>query len=347
MQNFRAAVSAHLVATLTKPPHFLSANQQQWQEFLTPALTLADSGKRTRALLVAAGWQAAGNVELPVAAGTAVELYQLSALVHDDIIDAAATRRGKPAAHYAFRTIHREENLTGDPADYGNNAGLLLGDYLLSLAAAELENAESVSAAAFARGRRIFHEMTMETAYGQYLDMRAEHTSFAQDPALAIADSFQVLRHKSARYSVELPLQLGAALGGADDAFLTELGNIGRPLGEAFQLRDDELGIFGEPEVTGKPAGGDIAEGKRTVLIGLTRERVTGAELSFITAALGRELTDAELAQVRDIVHRSGAYAAHEELIAEREKAAHTQMRELGEFPILQQLMANLAARRS
>lgn len=347
MQNFRDAVSSRLLATLNEPPRFLPTDNPLRQEFLSPALSLADSGKRTRALLVAAGWEAAGATDLPIIAGTAVELYQLSALVHDDIIDAATMRRGKPAAHYQFRTTHSEADLTGDPTIFGDNTGLLLGDYLLSLAGVEMENSESVSPAAFARGRRIFHEMTLETAYGQYLDMRAEYTSLTQDPAAAITNSFQVLRHKSARYSVDLPLQLGAALAGADDAFLRQLAEIGLPLGEAFQLRDDELGIFGEPEITGKPAGGDIIEGKRTVLMGLTRQRATDSELQFIDQALGRELSDAEIAKIRDIVHHSGAFAAHEKLITEREQAAATALHELGDFPILQQLMEHLAVRRA
>ncbi|MFY9262881.1 MAG: polyprenyl synthetase family protein [Actinomycetaceae bacterium] len=347
-ENYRDAVSAQILRALDTSMPFLddSVAQQLAEDFLAPARALSGGGKRTRALLLAAGFEAIAGPEvpLPVHGGAAVELYQVSALVHDDIIDEARTRRGLPATHIAFATQHNQRQLLGNSHDFGVKAGLLLGDFLLSLAGLEIERAEAVNADASLKAREIFHAMTAETAFGQFMDMRAEFTALSKNTQSAIDNALVVLLHKSARYSVELPLLIGAALGGATAAQLTELSAVGRPLGEAFQLRDDELGIFGDPLVTGKPAGGDLAEGKRTVLLALTRSHASADDVQAIDNMLGRPLTDEDVRQARQIIRDSGAFAAHEHMINEREDAAVSAL--TFDAPLLKELMDALSGRK-
>ena len=351
ISEYRDVVTARIRAAVDEGAarFTLPGDAEHMVEFIAPARSLLDGGKRTRAMLVAAGWRAVTHDPLPVHAGAAVELYQVSALVHDDLIDESPTRRGVAAAHKAFEESHVAENYSGKAAAYGEKSSVLLGDYLLSLAAVEIELAEYRDFESGARGRRIFHEMTAETAFGQFLDTRAEFVPLNDDGDAALADALAVVRHKSARYSVEVPLMLGAALAGADDDMLAKLSAIGQPLGEAFQLRDDELGIFGNPDVTGKPAGGDIAEGKRTALHALTRSLNTGADLELVDDVHGRELSAAEIAEVRRLVVDSGAYLAHEAMIFERENAAREALRSanLLDSTILDSVMERLSARRS
>lgn len=348
MHDFRSAVSARISEVLTTRAPFIddAIAEAAWKEFVRPALLLSEAGKRTRALLLAAGYEAYEGPGLPVHAGTALELYQLSALAHDDIIDESDTRRGLPAIHRSYATSHRSMSMMGDSTDFGRKAGILSGDYLLSLGALEFEKAEHKDAHALTRARTIYHGMTAETAFGQYLDFRAELTAMNNDQASAIQDALLVLRHKSARYSVELPLLIGGALAGADDDDLGRLSRVGLPLGFAFQLRDDELGIFGNPEDTGKPAGGDITEGKRTVLLALTRGMATASDVALIDDSLGRELTDADVKDIQRIVKDSGAFDAHESMIDEYESAALEAADDLPDAPILRSVMSSLKDRR-
>ncbi|VEI12523.1 polyprenyl synthetase family protein [Trueperella bialowiezensis] len=349
MQDFRAAVSQRIITALDESAPFIDDERALsiWKEFLRPVYSLAEAGKRTRALLVAAGCEAYAPTLSPIHAGTAVELYQLSALAHDDIIDESDTRRGVPAIHRSFSTSHRAMSMMGDSGSFGRKSAILAGDFLLSLAALEFERAEHMSADAFATARKLFHEMTAETAYGQYLDFRAELTALNDDQASAVSEALLVVRHKSARYSVELPLLIGAALAGATDTDLTHLSRVGRPLGIAFQLRDDELGIFGKLEDTGKPAGGDITEGKRTVLLALTRGMADADAVVNIDSLLGKELSPTDVAYVQRVVTECGAYDAHEEMITRYEQEALVALTHIPSSPILHSVMEALATRRS
>lgn len=346
MSSFRDSVSQRVLDALRDRPAYLdAAGADLLDDFVAPALALCAHGKRTRALIMAAGFQAIDpDAALPVHAGAALELYQASALVHDDIIDDADTRRGLPATHHGFADQHVNRGLMNSATDFGAKAALLLGDYLLSLAVAEFEAAEAVDRAAHASARRIFADMTAETAFGQFLDMRAEFTELTSDVDAAISSALLVLRHKSARYSIEVPLMIGGALAGADTQQIDALSRIGRPLGEAFQLRDDELGIFGDPQTTGKPAGGDITEGKRTVLLALTRSMASATDTAFIDDVVGTQLSDSDVARIRDIMVTSGAHARHEAMIAEREDEARR--RQSFRAPLLDELMDSLVGRR-
>lgn len=323
--------------------------------FLAPAAALAGGGKRTRALFLAAGWQMFSPTpdSLPVTAAAALELYQLSALIHDDIIDGASLRRGSETAHVYFQKEHGREHWAGSGEEYGRSGAILLGDFLLSLSALTFADAEAVNDTARAEAQKMFHRMTAEVAFGQYLDMRGEYLPLDSGHDAALRGAMSVLYHKSARYSVEVPLLLGAVLAGARRADLAAVSRIGRPLGEAFQMRDDVLGIFGDPRETGKPAGDDLREGKRTVLLSLTRKMLAGEaedrrQADDFDALIGRELTDEELRRARGYIVGSGAFARHEKMISARETLAAQAARDLGrKSTILDLLMDLLRARRS
>ncbi len=291
--------------------------------FLEPAVGLISGGKRARARLAHLAWRAAGGESCHpaiVAAGAALELFQAAALIHDDVVDDAHTRRGAPAAHRSFAATHRDGHLVGDDGHYGRSVAILLGDMLLALS--QLQMVEAVRMApAPGEALEIYGEMCAEVALGQYLDVdAAAHGPGAVD---ALERAFTVVRHKSARYSVERPLVLGATLADASPELTAALSAVGEPLGEAFQLRDDELGVFGNPAVTGKPAGDDLAEGKLTPLILLGCDMADARDAEFIRDNLGdRTITAATVERVRTILRASGALARHEVLITQRRDLA-------------------------
>ena len=319
-------------------------------EFVDPVRGLVRGGKRLRAQLCAAGWLAAGGTADPshpavLHAGTALELFQAAALVHDDVMDGAHTRRGLPAAHRALAARHTAAGRLGDADLFGVSGAILLGDLLLAASSAELELARAALPEGPARrGREVYDLMCLEVAVGQFLDVRAQDLPWrpaadavggalraegaegaegTTEPS-ALDSALLVVRHKSARYSVEHPLALGAALGGADRELEGRLRAVGLPLGEAFQLRDDELGVFGSPEVTGKPACDDLREGKRTALLAITLDRLdrAGDAGDRVRALVGRpDLGVAEVDEVRALMRDSGALDAHEDLVAQRREA--------------------------
>ena len=199
-----------------------------------------------------------------------LELLHASALVHDDYMDASDVRRGRPATHRAFERIHREHGWPANPEQYGASAAILLGDLLLSWSD-ELLRTCGLPAERVLEALGYFDLTRSEVVAGQFLDVSAQARGAAD-----VDTAMTVLRYKSAKYSIERPLHIGAALAGASAEQITQLSRFGLPLGEAFQLRDDLLGVFGDPAVTGKPAGDDLIEGKRTVLVSLALDALPG-----------------------------------------------------------------------
>ncbi len=287
--------------------------------------TMLVGGKRLRAAFAYWSWRAHGGTPGTVAeasalrVGAALELFQAAALFHDDVMDDSDTRRGRATAHRTFARRHGDLGLAGDPERYGSAAAILLGDLALVAADAELSCAvEELPAARAGVVRTVFARMCTGVTVGQYLDLAAQVQPWDDDPAAMERRAWQVLRTKSARYSVEQPLVLGAAVAGADDAALERCAAIGLPLGEAFQLRDDLLGVFGDPAVTGKPAGDDLREGKRTVLV--ARALATGDERTrhLLKERLGDPgLDSARIGELADAVAASGAPVQVEQLIDE------------------------------
>lgn len=299
---------------------------------LVAARAAVGGGKRLRPAFCVAGWRAAGadpadpRVD-PAAA--ALELLQASALVHDDLIDASLTRRGRPAAHRAFAGQHDDSGWLGDPGRFGAGAAVLLGDLLLGWAH-ELLRSTDLDPRRVARGAACFDAATTEVVAGQYLDLVAQAAGSTDDPA-AEDVALRVVRWKAASYTVVRPLQLGAALAGGDDALLAGLEAYGTPVGVAFQLRDDVLGVFGDPEHTGKPAGDDLREGKRTVLLARTAGLADPAGRALLDRLVGDPDLDAEgLRRVRDLITGCGALAGLERTIVDLEADALAALDRLG-----------------
>lgn len=298
------------------------------------AATLTGGGKRLRASFAAAGWQAHGGspVATPIVyAGSGLELFHAAALVHDDVIDGSLTRRGVPAAHHQFAALHDERAMVGQAQTFGHGAAILLGDLLLVVAEADLHEAlAGLSAPAASSARPLVTDMMAEVTLGQYLDIYAQSAAWDADPGVDLDRAHRVVRAKSARYSVERPLLVGAAMAGADKAQLDVCRAIGLPIGEAFQLRDDLLGIFGDPEETGKPSGDDLREGKRTVLITTAMTMATPAEATWLRQKLGQDFSAEEVARARSILTDCGAVDAVESLISSHTETAYRTIDEAG-----------------
>jgi geranylgeranyl diphosphate synthase type I len=267
-------------------------------------------GKRLRPAFAYWGYRGAGGADRDeiVAAVAALELVQASALIHDDVMDGSETRRGEPAVHRRFARLHAASGWRGDGDGFGTSAAILLGDLCL-VWSDEMLHASGVDPVTLARARPVFDEMRTEVTIGQYLDVQTQATG---DTSTARASL--VARFKSAKYTIEQPLVFGAAL--ADGARLAKAYSaFGLPLGEAFQLRDDVLGVFGDPAVTGKPAGDDLREGKRTYLIAAAIEEVGSA---VFDEHLGDPRLDRPTIELlRETIVASGALRRTEERIAQ------------------------------
>ena len=280
---------------------------------INQAEDFARGGKHIRPAFCQAGWLAAGgqqNDDRLVKAAAALEWLQGSALVHDDLMDGSDTRRGKPAAHKYFANLHRENNWQDDPDAFGLSGAVLLGDLLL-MWCDEMFHTSGFPADTLLAAAKYLDLAKTEVTIGQYLDVVVQFKG-ADDMNAAM----QVLRFKSAKYTVERPLHIGAALAGGDENLIHTLSEVGLPLGEAFQLRDDILGVFGDPELTGKPAGDDLTSGKRTVLLALAAQMSSEQQKQTIGRVVGNPTATAgEIDSVRQVFIDSGAVAKTEAMI--------------------------------
>jgi geranylgeranyl diphosphate synthase type I len=269
-------------------------------------------GKRLRPTFAWWGWRAAGGepdgprARAVLHAISALELIQTCALVHDDIMDASELRRGRPTVHVRFTEAHRAGGWLGEPERFGAAAAILLGDLALAWADDMFESAP-LAAHMRAAARGPWQAMRAEMFAGQYLDVLAQaEGDESEERALGVA------RLKTAAYTVERPLHLGVALAGAGPDTVEAVKTFGTDIGVAFQLRDDLLGMFGDTEVTGKPAGDDLREGKRTLLmaIGLDHANRAGrhADADVLRRALGDpDLRPRTLTRVRELLADLGA----------------------------------------
>ena len=235
-------------------------------EVLVAALEdfVLNGGKRLRPAFAYWGWRAVATGEPDsevLLLFSALELLHACALVHDDVIDDSSTRRGRPTAHVQFAELHRDREWRGSPERFGMSAAILLGDLALSWADDIVLRVDLAPEAA-RRVQRVWAEIRTEVLGGQYLDIVAEASA-----AESIASAMNVDTYKTACYTVSRPLQLGAAAAADRPDVQDVFGRFGTDLGVAFQLRDDVLGVFGDPAVTGKPSGDDLRSGKRTVLL--------------------------------------------------------------------------------
>jgi geranylgeranyl diphosphate synthase type I len=273
-------------------------------------------GKRLRPALVYYTYRACGGSSdeeaLPLALAT--ELLHTYLLIHDDIMDHAELRRGLATAHALFRDAHRAHRLHGDPADFGRSVAILLGDLSQSWAV-ELATGAAAGAPELAR---CFAAMCQEVIGGQYLELLV-----AQRRAASEEELLRILRLKSGRYTAERPIQLGALLAGASSAVLSGLSRYGTAVGEAFQLQDDLLGVFGDAATLGKPVDADLKEGKFTFLIHHALAKATPGQRRLLEAALGNpDATAEETSEARRVLVETGAQAAVTAMIGERLRAA-------------------------
>ncbi len=281
-----------------------------------------DGGKRLRPAFGWWGWRGAGGepdgrrADTVVRAVAALELVHACALVHDDVMDASATRRGAPSVHERFDALHRELGYVGSASGFGRSAAILIGDLLL-VWADRLFTGCGLPATELARARLPYDGMRTEVMAGQFLDVLAQASR-----EVDIERALRVARYKSATYTVQRPLHVGARLAGAPADLVACYTAYGIPVGEAFQLRDDLLGVFGDPGVTGKPAGDDLREGKRTVLVALTRRNGSAAGRHELDRLLGDpELGLDGVDALRQIIEGSGARAEVEQMITVRLQA--------------------------
>lgn len=320
--EFRTRVDQALSDFVAGQRSILSPLGPDLNDFADAALGFVQGGKRLRPQFCYAGWLLAGgdpDDRRIVVAAASLEWLQASALVHDDLMDGSDTRRGRPSIHREFEAQHRAEARSGDATSFGLSVAVLLGDLMLSWCDEMFRDSDLTT---IAEASHFLDLCKTEVVAGQFLDVAGQTRT-----SLSVAEAMQVVRYKSAKYTVERPMHIGAALGGAEPDLMAALTGVALPLGEAFQLRDDVLGVFGDPAVTGKPAGDDLREGKRTVLVARTAELTDDAGRSVLTEQLG---TVAGVAPISELMLSSGALAAVEGDIARLEDQAEAALDALG-----------------
>ena len=319
LKSLREQVEAQLQDFLTSQSEYFTSIAPE----LNPAATsltafVINGGKRFRPLFAAVGAIGAGSQlsDAEIRAFASLELLQACALVHDDLMDASDTRRGEPAIHKIFESMHSAEKYQGKATQFGLSASVLIGDLAL-IWSDQMLNSSGIKSESLLAALSVHDEMRVELIAGQYLDV-FEQARGTQ----SVAQALKIARYKSAKYTIERPLHLGAAIAIPDAAKRAQIISIysefGLPLGEAFQLRDDLLGVFGDPKVTGKPAGDDLREGKRTVLMAMTHDRISGpAEAEFLKEFGNHDISESAIARLQEIIAETGAAMHVEDLIEE------------------------------
>jgi len=327
-----------------------------------------EGGKRLRPAFTYWGWHGALDVvsyqpshdhgpdadrndDAVVRAAASLELVQAGALIHDDVMDRAGTRRGQPALHVRFAELHAENGWAGTPSGFGQGVAIVAGDIALTWAQ-EMIRTAGLDDEALSRVAPVYDAMRIEVMAGQYLDLRGQADTRRPDEQ-ALAAAWRTARYKSASYTVQRPLHIGALVSGhhaPEGPLLMTYTDYGFALGEAFQLRDDVLGVFGDPEQTGKPAGDDLREGKQTLLVILARKRASANARDLFERKIGRDdLSGPDIDQLRMVIEGSGALAEVEVLISQRVEAALEALANgpVGGEPreVLEQLATTLTAR--
>jgi geranylgeranyl diphosphate synthase, type I len=269
---------------------------------------VATGGKRLRPAFCHCAFIGAGgdpDDPLVIDAAAALELVHTFALIHDDVMDGSDTRRGSDAIHRQFVRGHVNSNWRGEPRRFGEGMAILIGDFAFVYADLMMRDAPADAVA-------IYDELRIELCVGQSLDLVGTARAIA-DPVAAR----RIATYKSGKYTVERPLHLGAALAGRLEEFAEPLSAIGLPLGEAFQLRDDVLGVFGDEDVTGKPVGDDLREGKLTPLVAITSQRAAADpdDVELLARLGAPDLDPLEVRALQDLFVRSGALANVERAI--------------------------------
>lgn len=316
LPDVRRRIDDALALALAERSEHLASLAGDLQPVGQALVDFCSGGKRMRPLFAYCGWRAADGQEADelavIRAVAGLELIQAAALVHDDILDESDSRRGKPSVHRAFENQHRAASYAGDPAKHGIAAAILIGDLALIWADAVVQ-AAGLDDAALLRVRRELDLMRIEVMAGQYLDVLEQARPAA--PERAEESALRVAELKSASYTVARPMLIGAAIANAGEQVRRSYASFGHHVGIAFQLRDDLLGVYGDPALTGKPAGDDLREGKRTVLVARAVANL-GDRAEELTGRLGRaDLGTDEIERLRSIIDNTGAVHEIEQLI--------------------------------
>ena len=319
--DLRPRVQQALTDHLDRQREVLSELGEPMGPLVDAVAELLTGGKRLRAAFFYWGWRAAGfdpdHDAAAIRAASSMEIFQAAALLHDDVMDNSDLRRGRPTAHRAFATDHDRHGWNGDPARFGHAAAILAGDLCLNWTD-EVFATSGLPVDALERARPEFDRMRTQLMGGQFLDMLEGARGWSDlGYEERVGRTRQVIRYKSAKYSVEQPLLIGARAADAAPDTLASLSLYGTSLGEAFQLRDDVLGVYGDPEHTGKPAGDDLREGKHTALIAHALELADGEGAELLAASLGDpDLDTPTVDACRKVIRDSGALERTEEMIA-------------------------------
>ena len=278
---------------------------------------LSAGGKRIRPLLCVVGWYAAagsGDAGAVIRVAAALEMFHAFALIHDDVMDNSDLRRGRPTVYRTLTALY-----SGRPGAerLGRQSAILVGDMALTWSDELLHTAE-LAADQSKDVQRLLDAMRSEVMYGQYLDLLSSGR-----PGADLQHALKIARYKTAKYTVERPLHLGAALAGAASNVMLAYSAYAIPLGEAFQLRDDLLGAFGDPAQTGKPLLDDLREGKLTALMAIAVQRADARQRATLCSLVGTPSLDESGARtIRDILYATGAPAAVEQMITVRRRQA-------------------------
>jgi geranylgeranyl diphosphate synthase type I len=272
------------------------------------SLVLA-GGKRLRPAFCTWGYVGAGGAvddRRVVDAGAAFELLHAFALFHDDVMDGSDSRRGQPTAHRSHADAHRDRGWAGEPRRFGEGVAILVGDLAFVYADLLMHGAP-------AEAWEVWNELRIELNVGQYLDVIGSASSERRR-----AQAERICRYKSGKYTIERPLHLGAVLAAPHrrDELLPALSRFGLPLGDAFQMRDDVLGAFGAEQVTGKPVGDDLREGKPTPLMAMATERATPAQRAMLAKVGDVTMSPDTVAEIQEAIVATGALDELEARIA-------------------------------
>jgi len=323
--NLRARVQIAVDAEISCQSGVLSEIGDDLTPLVDAVGALLRGGKRLRAAFLYWGYRAGGgpDSEAVIRAATAMEFFQAAALLHDDVMDDSDTRRGMPTAHKRLANEHAAASWAGSGDRFGLAGAILGGDLCLTWSD-ELFATSGLPVAELARARPVFDRMRTQLMGGQFLDVLESARGWDElTTEERITQARRVIRYKSAKYTIEHPLLIGAAAAGVSAADHDALSSYGLDLGEAFQLRDDVLGVFGDPAQTGKPAGDDLREGKLTVLVALALDHATPTTVEMFDKLLGLpDLDEPRVDELRAAITASGALDRVEQMILDLSASA-------------------------
>jgi geranylgeranyl diphosphate synthase type I len=288
-------------------------------------LNFVTGGKCLRSTFMYLGWLAgAADSDEVLFAAAGLELLHAFALLQDDVMDASPFRRGRPAAHVQFSQWHRKRQLSGPADRFGESAAILLGDLCL-IWAEQMLRESGVEHRRLQQAWPRYDAMRTELALGQFADLASDVRDV---PSMAAV--LEVARRKSGNYTVRRPLEIGAAMSGCSDRTISGLGRYGEAVGEAFQLRDDVLGVFGAETVTGKPDGQDLIERKASSVVITAHQLADPASRRQLTELMNtRDLDDSGIDRWRSLIVKTGAVQWIDDKIGDRVASALAALDEL------------------